>query len=96
MKVSTQPAGVPNAALYKEIVQHATLLNLITDGRLTGKNNATTAAPTSGTHARGDVVPNSEPSELGSAGSKYVIHGWQCVISGTPGTWVEMRYLTGN
>jgi hypothetical protein len=96
MKVSTQPRLSPEAALKQELVQHATLLNLITDGRLSGTNNATTAAPTSGTHARGDEVKNSAPSELGTAGAKYVIRGWQCLVGGTPGTWVEMRYLTGN
>mgnify|MGYP001351527838 CR=1 FL=1 len=39
-----------------------------------------TAAPTTGTWARGDIVYNSAPSATGFA-------GWVCVTAGTPGTW---------
>lgn len=39
-----------------------------------------TAAPTTGTWARGDKVINSTPSAGGFA-------GWVCVTAGTPGTW---------
>jgi hypothetical protein len=45
---------------------------------------------------RGDRRWNKVPSELGTAGSKYVVNGWICTGTGTPGTWVEMRSLTGN
>jgi hypothetical protein len=96
VKVSTQPKGAKDPGLKQELVDHAILLNLLTDGRLAGTNNATTAAPTSGTHAQGDVVRNSAPTELGTAGSKYVVLGWVCVAGGTPGTWVQIRALTGN
>lgn len=96
MRVSTQPKGARDPGLKQELVDHAILLNLLTDGRLAGTNNATTAAPTSGTHAQGDVVRNSAPTELGTAGSKYVVLGWVCVAGGTPGTWLQMRVLTGN
>ena len=54
-----------------------------------------TTAPTTGSHAKSEFVWNSAPSESGSAGSKYVILGWSCVTSGTPGTWKECRCLTG-
>lgn len=53
-------------------------------------------APTTGTWLQGDMVTNSTPTELGTAGSKYVILGWCCVSGGTPGTWVQNRVLTGN
>lgn len=96
MRVSTQPRGVSDPGLKQELVQHATLLNLLTDGRLSGTNNATTAAPTSGTYAQGDFVRNSAPTELGSAGSKYVVLGWLNVAGGTPGTFLPCRALTGN
>jgi len=56
---------------------------------------ASTTAPTTGNWSVGDMVRNTSPSELGSGGSKYVIIGWVCVTSGTPGTWKEMRTLTG-
>lgn len=55
-----------------------------------------TAAPTAGTWAVGDKCRNDSPSELGTAGSKYIITGWVVVTSGTPGTWKEMRVLTGS
>jgi hypothetical protein len=38
------------------------------------------AAPTTGAHARGDIVYNQEPSASGFV-------GWVCVTGGTPGTW---------
>lgn len=39
-----------------------------------------TSAPTSGSHAKGDVVYNSNPTNGG-----YI--GWVCTSAGTPGTW---------
>lgn len=96
MRVSTQPRGVSDPGLKQELVQHATLLNLLTDGRLAGTNNAVAAVPTSGTYAKGDFIRNSAPSEAGAAGSKYVVLGWVCVTGGTPGTLLECRVLTGN
>lgn len=96
MRVSTQPKGAKDPGLKQELVQHAILINLLTDGRLSGTNNATTAAPTVGANAQGDFVRHSAPTELGTAGGKYVVLGWVCVVAGTPGTWVPCRVLTGN
>ena len=59
-------------------------------------DNAATAAPTAGSYVQGDFVANSNPTEFGGAGSKYVLQGWICVAGGTPGTWRECRTLTGN
>ena len=58
--------------------------------------NRATSIPTSGTWQSGDEVKNILPTEQGTAGSKYIVHGWKCVSGGTPGTWVEMRTFTGN
>lgn len=55
-----------------------------------------TSAPTTGTWSQGQMVKKTDTVEAGTAGSKYVITGWVCVTAGTPGTWVEMRTLTGN
>lgn len=55
-----------------------------------------TAAPTTGTWGQGDKRHNTTPTELGTAGSKYIVDGWVCTVAGTPGTWVEKRCLTGN
>jgi len=55
-----------------------------------------TAAPSAGTWVAGDRLFHSSPEEAGTAGSKYIIDGWACTASGTPGTWVQCRTLTGN
>ncbi len=75
--------------------QVAVQLNNLSEGALVGKYTASTAAPTTGTWARGDEITNSEPAVLGSAASQYIIDKWRCVTGGTPGTWVECRTLTG-
>ena len=105
MKVPSDP-GLPavggvdyerqlNFQLYDVLRQHAAQLNGLAEGSIYSFFSST-AAPTTGTYQRGDIVRNSEPSELGSASSKYVITGWICTVAGSPGTWVEMRSLTGN
>lgn len=71
-------------------------LNNLSEGQVTAVTNAGTAPPTSGTYQKGDRIINSAPSELGSAGSKYVITQWICTAAGTPGTWLPCRSLTGN
>lgn len=74
----------------------ANQLNNLTEGRIAAITNSTTSFPTAGTYNQGDFVKNSVPTELGTAGNKYTLDGWRCVASGTPGTWVEVRTLTGN
>ena len=97
MKLNTTPrVGATDPVLQRELREHASQVNLLSEGRIAGRYNALTAAPTGGTAMQGDFVANSAPSELGTAGSKYFIEGWTCVVSGTPGTWVQKRCLTGN
>jgi hypothetical protein len=96
MRANAQPRVNADQSLIRELKEHATLINLISEGRLTGTNNATTAAPTTGQHAWGDFVRNSAPVEAGTPGAMYVVLGWVAVAGGTPGTWVEVRALTGN
>lgn len=81
------------ARWYREI---ANQVNALSEGRIVGFYTAATAAPTTGTWAQGDFVLNSEPSELGTAASKYIVHGWRCTVGGTPGSWLQLRCLTGN
>ena len=71
-------------------------VNGLASGRYSAKDNAASAAPTTGTWVKGDIVWNSNPTEAGGAGNKYVVLGFVCVTSGTPGTWVQVRTLTGN
>jgi hypothetical protein len=73
-------------------------INRLSSGAIYQNYNATTAAPTGTTvsHSVGDFVENSIPTELGSAGSMYIVKGWVCIAAGTPGTFREARVLTGN
>ena len=77
--------------VFREV---ATQVNATSEGAINGASNAATVAPTAGKYAVGDVVRNSAPVELGSAGSKYVIYGW--IVVAAPLTFVPMRFLTGN
>jgi hypothetical protein len=88
--------GVNDPSLQRELREHALQVNQLTEGRISAVTNATTAPPTSGPNLQGDFLRNSAPTELGTTPNKYVIHGWQCIASGTPGTWVPCRFLTGN
>lgn len=96
MKLNQTPRAnvdAETARWYREI---AIQVNSLSGGAIAASYNARTAAPTAGTYQQGDIIRNSAPAELGTALSKYVITGWACVASGTPGTWVELRSLTGN
>lgn len=83
-------------ALQRELKGIALRHDLIASGMIEGTTGRGTSAPTTGTWAQGDYIKNSNPSELGSAGSKYWIRGWWCSVGGTPGTWLQDRGLTGN
>lgn len=96
MKINVTPRAdvdPKTTDFYKAIAQQ---VNAISEGRQAGFYTAATAAPTSGTWARGDFVLNSAPAELGAVMLKYFVHGWRCMAGGAPGTWVECRFMTGN
>lgn len=92
------PIGSPTFVqnLYGLFRDFAKQVNQLTEGQVQAATNAATTAPTTGTYEQGDVIRNRTPSEAGSPGSKYVVTGWVCVTAGTPGTWRELRCLTGN
>ncbi len=52
------------------------------------------AAPASGTFTAGDLVLARAPTIAGNIGGKYIVHGWRCTTSGSPGTWKEIRAFT--
>ncbi|MNP78990.1 hypothetical protein D3C76_1767300 [compost metagenome] len=58
------------------------------------------AIVTTGDYEKGDTLINTNPSELGTAGSKYIVHGWKRMTTGSNHVlntdWFEMRFLTGN
>ena len=85
--------------LFTELVRQVEdSINRLSEGRIYQHYNAAAAAPTGSTVAYqlGDIVKNLTPTESGSAGSKYIVWAFVCVAAGTPGTWREMRVLTGN
>ena len=92
-KVPRAPQDPDTERWYRQVAEQ---VNALSEGRFVAFYGASTAAPTTGTWAQGDCVMNSNPTEAGTAGSKYVIDGWKCVAGGTPGTWVQIRFLTGN
>jgi len=96
VKLSTTPRVQLDPEMQRIYREYATQVNLISEGKLTGNYNAMPSAPVSGSYAQGDFIRNSTPTELGSAGSKYVVFGFLCVASGSPGTFLSCRFLTGN
>lgn len=97
MRLSTNPRlPLEDISLIRTLTEIVREVNGLNEGRMNVRHAATTAAPTTGSYAQGDIVLNSTPSELGSAPNKYVITQFVCVVAGTPGTWVSARSLTGN
>lgn len=47
-------------------------------------------------YKKGTIIYNDAITELGTEGSKYIVTGWICITEGSPGTWIEMKQLTGN
>lgn len=92
-KTPRKPVDAETDLWYRQIAQQ---VNGLTEGGIAAVHNAQIAAPTTGTWAQGDQIRNSAPVEAGVALSKYVVIGWVCTVGGTPGTWVQMRVLTGN
>ena len=70
-------------------------ISSLSRGSVSG-HDARESAPVGGTWQQGDFVRKFSPTEQGTSGSKYIVTGWSCVASGSPGTWVECRVLTGN
>jgi hypothetical protein len=74
------PQGYNRQALAEVIRPLEDQVNRLSEGRVSARYGAATAAPTTGIWARGDIVWNSEPSAAG-----YI--GFVCVTAGEPGTW---------
>lgn len=96
MKLNTSPRVQNDPVLQKTLRDISYQVNLLSEGRIEAEYSSMTSAPASGAYAQGDFIRNSAPSELGTAGSKYLVFGWICVSGGTPGTWLQCRFLTGN
>ncbi|MDO9313399.1 MAG: hypothetical protein Q7T97_02500 [Burkholderiaceae bacterium] len=69
-------------------------VNDLTEGKVSAVTNAATSVPTTGTWKQGDFVKHSAPTVAGIAPNTYIVHGWECTVGGTPGTWVAMNVPT--
>jgi hypothetical protein len=81
------------ASLQDIVRQVETQANQHAEGRIKARHGAMTAAPTAGNWEIGDFVWNSNPSLVSSDIADYVLYGWICTASGTPGTWRQARVL---
>jgi hypothetical protein len=72
-------------------------INRLSEGRIYQNYNAASAAPTGSTvsYQLGDFIKNLSPTPTGSPGSEYIVLGFVCTAAGTPGTFEEVRVLTG-
>lgn len=89
------PQGTPQALAQFLYAMHraiATKVNGLSSGTFFAVDGIGTAAPTTGTWARGDLIRNSAPVDDGSGGT---ILGWLCILGGTPGTWLPLSTSSG-
>lgn len=86
------------SSILREIMNQ---VNPLSEGRLSARYNAQSTVPsgTAASYAVGDIVWDSNCTVRGSVApgvaASYVRLGWVCTSSGSPGTFVEMRVLTG-
>jgi len=74
------------------------LVNDLATGKRAALFNETSVVPTIGLFTPGDFVPVKDPVEAGTAGSKYIHHGWLCGSGGSASasSFMVVRVLTGN
>ena len=90
------PQRYDTASLYLLLREFAQQINGVTEGSVQAITNGVTAAPTTGSYKQGDVLRKTDLTEAGASPNKYIVIGYACTASGTPGTWKELRCLTGN
>ena len=75
-------------------------VNGLSEGDIAARYQAQTTVPNGAEAAQvSDIVWDSNATVRGSVApgvaASYVRLGWICTVPGTPGTWQEMRVLTG-
>lgn len=94
MKLNVTPrASIKDPDLQRELREHATQVNMLTEGKMAAKYSALSAVPTTGSYEVGDYIPNKTPSIVGTSPNRYIVNGWRCVTAGEPGTFVECKEL---
>lgn len=86
------PAEYTRSSVQQVVSAIENQVNLLAEGRLTGRHFNATAAPTTGNFSIGDIVWDSAPSKTNGS----VRLGWICTAAGTPGTFEEIRTLVAN
>ena len=87
------PRQYDSASIQEIVRQLEHQANQHAEGRIAARHGATTAAPTTGDWVKGDLVDNSSPAVVSSDVADYIVVGWVCTVSGSPGTWKERRVL---
>ena len=90
------PIEYSQARMMEILREIESQVNNLSEGNLSARYSAKSAAPVIGTYIKGDFVTNNTIAEVGTVGGKYIVMGWYCTVSGTPGTWKEARALTGS
>ncbi len=92
-----------NKAVIADIVRSiCNTTNQLSEERISAKYQAQASVPsgTAVSYAVGDFVRDSNATVRGSVApgvaASYVRLGWICTASGTPGTFQEVRVLTGS
>jgi hypothetical protein len=81
-----------NHALFEIVTQ----INALSEGRANAFYKSQTSIPTRFLEfSNGDFIANANKQELGTAGAKYVVQGWDLVDVAGVLTWRERRTLTG-
>jgi hypothetical protein len=90
------PEQYRKSDLFRILTDIDTQINNLSDGRVVAVSN-NSASPTSSVvgSSVGDEVRNTNATVQGTVGAQYVVRGWICTTSGTPGVWREERVLTG-
>ena len=75
-------------------------VNLLSEGKIQARYQAQVSVPAGSVSAQvGDIVWDSNTTVRGSVApgiaASYVRLGWVCNVAGNPGTWQEIRTLTG-
>ena len=62
------------------------------------KFNYRSSVPSSGTakYYAGTFVANTGAALVGGSGLSYILTGWLCTVTGSPGTWVQIAPTTGS
>lgn len=95
------PAAYEKDRLTEIVRAISQQVNQLSEGRITARYQAQASVPTGSVDAYtpGDIVWDSNATVRGSVAAglaaAYVRVGWINVAPGSPGTFVEMRVLTG-